>query len=210
VVMDNGSASNQPYTVNVGGNKGGFNKSRVNGYDKYKNPQFMQELASDSNLNPNYQFDNYIEGDCNRLARSAGFAVANKPGITSFNPFMVYGGVGLGKTHLIQAIGNEIKRNHPEKYVFYVASEKFTNQFIDALKSNSLQEFIAYYRNVDVLMLDDVQFLKDKEKTQVQSLASIWKANHHDFGSASKRFKWSSRAIGLKIQMGLDRRYSTT
>ena len=92
--------------------------------------------------------------------------MANKPGITSFNPFMVYGGVGLGKTHLIQAIGNEIKRNHPEKYVFYVASEKFTNQFIDALKSNSLQEFIAYYRNVDVLMLDDVQFLKDKEKTQ--------------------------------------------
>ena len=166
VVMDNGSASNQPYTVNVGGNKSGFNKSRVNGYDKYKNPQFMQELATDSNLNPNYQFDNYIEGDCNRLARSAGFAVANKPGITSFNPFMVYGGVGLGKTHLIQAIGNEIKRNHPEKYVFYVASEKFTNQFIDALKSNSLQEFIAYYRNVDVLMLDDVQFLKDKEKTQ--------------------------------------------
>ena len=166
VIMDNGSEANQPYTVNVGGNSGGFNKTSVNGYDKYKNPHFMQELARDSNLNPNYQFDNYIEGDCNRLARSAGFAVSKKPGITSFNPFMVYGGVGLGKTHLIQAIGNEIKRKHPEKYVFYVSSEKFTNQFIDALKSNSLQEFIAYYRNVDVLMLDDVQFLKDKEKTQ--------------------------------------------
>jgi chromosomal replication initiator protein len=205
VVMDNGSASNQPYTVNVGGNKSGFNKSRVNGYDKYKNPQFMQELASDSNLNPNYQFENYIEGDCNRLARSAGFAVANKPGITSFNPFMVYGGVGLGKTHLIQAIGNEIKRNHPEKYVFYVASEKFTNQFIDALKSNSLQEFIAYYRNVDVLMLDDVQFLKDKEKTQ-EIFFHIFNHLHQ----SGKQIIMTSRAIGLKIQMGLDRRYSTT
>ncbi len=166
VVVDKGSDSNQPFTVNVSGNSNGFNKNRVNGFDKYKNPQFIQELASDSNLNPNYKFDNFIEGDCNRLARSAGYAVANKPGVTSFNPLMVYGGVGLGKTHLIQAIGNEIKSSHPEKYVFYVASEKFTNQFIDALKNNNIQEFIAYYRNVDVLMLDDVQFLKDKEKTQ--------------------------------------------
>ncbi len=166
VVVDKGSESNQPYTVNVSGTTQSYNKSRVNGYDSYQNPQFIQELASDSNLNPNYLFENYIEGDCNRLARSAGYAVAKKPGVTSFNPLMIYGGVGLGKTHLIQAIGNEIKRNHPDKYVFYVASEKFTNQFIDALKNNSIQEFIAYYRNVDILMLDDVQFLKDKEKTQ--------------------------------------------
>ena len=166
VVVDRGANSNQPFTVNVSGGSNGYNKSRVNGYDQYKNPQFIQELASDSNLNPNYKFDNFIEGDCNRLARSAGYAVAKKPGVTSFNPLMLYGGVGLGKTHLIQAIGNEIKRSHPDKYVFYVASEKFTNQFIDALKNNSIQEFIAYYRNVDVLMLDDVQFLRDKEKTQ--------------------------------------------
>ncbi|MFY0687263.1 MAG: chromosomal replication initiator protein DnaA [Cyclobacteriaceae bacterium] len=166
VVVDKSSDASKPFTVNVSGNNSNFNKGRVNGYDKYKNPQFMQELASDSNLNPNYLFDNYIEGDCNRLARSAGFAVANKPGVTSFNPLMVYGGVGLGKTHLIQAIGNEIKRQHPDKYVFYVASEKFTNQFLDALRNNSVQEFTAYYRNVDVLMLDDVQFLKGKEKTQ--------------------------------------------
>ena len=166
VVVDKGSDLNQPYTVNVSGGSNGYNKSRVNGYDQYKNPQFIQELASDSNLNPNYQFDNFIEGDCNRLARSAGYAVAKKPGVTSFNPLMVYGGVGLGKTHLVQAIGNQIKGNHPDKYVFYVASEKFTNQFIDALKNNSIQEFIAYYRNVDILILDDVQFLKEKEKTQ--------------------------------------------
>ncbi|MDH5609561.1 MAG: chromosomal replication initiator protein DnaA, partial [Cyclobacteriaceae bacterium] len=166
VVVDKGSESNQPYVVNVTGRSNGYNKSRVNGYDQYKNPQFMQELASDTNLNPNYLFDNFIEGDCNRLARSAGEAVAKKPGVTSFNPLMIYGGVGLGKTHLIQAIGNDIKRQYPDKFVFYVAAERFTNQFIDALKNNSIQEFIAYYRNVDILMLDDVQFLKEKEKTQ--------------------------------------------
>ncbi|MEM9325517.1 MAG: chromosomal replication initiator protein DnaA [Bacteroidota bacterium] len=166
VVVDKGDEVAQPYTVNVSGAIVSQNKNRVNGFDQYKNPQFLQELASDSNLNPTYSFDNFIEGDCNRLARSAGYAVSKKPGVTSFNPLMIYGGVGLGKTHLVQAIGNEIKRNHPEKYVFYVASEKFTTQFIDALKNNSIQEFIAYYRNVDVLILDDVQFLKEKEKTQ--------------------------------------------
>ncbi|MFZ9044959.1 MAG: chromosomal replication initiator protein DnaA [Cyclobacteriaceae bacterium] len=166
VVVDKGNNPEQSLTVNVAGGSANYNKARVNGFDKYKNPQFIQDLASDSNLNPNYKFENYIEGDCNRLARSAGYAVANKPGVTSFNPLMIYGGVGLGKTHLIQAIGNEIKRNHPEKYVFYVASEKFMNQFIDALRNNSIQEFIAYYRNVDILMLDDVQFLRDKEKMQ--------------------------------------------
>lgn len=166
VVVDRGDEMVQPYTVNVSGVVNSQNKARVNGFDQYKNPQFIQELASDSNLNPTYLFENFIEGDCNRLARSAGYAVAKKPGVTSFNPLMIYGGVGLGKTHLVQAIGNEIKRNHPDKYVFYVASEKFTTQFIDALKNNSIQEFIAYYRNVDVLILDDVQFLKEKEKTQ--------------------------------------------
>ena len=166
VVVDRGDEMAKPYTVNVSGVVNSQNKNRVNGFDQYKNPQFIQELASDSNLNPTYLFENFIEGDCNRLARSAGYAVAKKPGVTSFNPLMIYGGVGLGKTHLVQAIGNEIKRNHPGKYVFYVASEKFTTQFIDALKNNSIQEFIAYYRNVDVLILDDVQFLRQKEKTQ--------------------------------------------
>lgn len=127
---------------------------------------FIRELKSANTLNPTYVFDNFIEGDCNRLARSAGFAVAKKPGITSFNPLMIYGGVGLGKTHLVQAIGNQIKRDYSAKKILYVASEKFTNQFIDALKNNSLQGFISYYREVDVLILDDVQFLRDKEKTQ--------------------------------------------
>ncbi|MDH5597861.1 MAG: chromosomal replication initiator protein DnaA [Cyclobacteriaceae bacterium] len=123
-------------------------------------------LNQNSQLNPNYVFDNFVEGDCNRLAKSAGIAVANKPGVTSFNPLMFYGGVGLGKTHLVQAIGNSIKQKLRDKFALYVSSEKFTNQFIDALKNNKIQEFQNFYMQVDVLILDDVQFLAGKEKTQ--------------------------------------------
>ena len=130
------------------------------------NTAFIDDLKSENNLNPTYTFDNFIEGDCNRLGRSAGYAVAKKPGITSFNPLMIYGGVGLGKTHLVQGIGNYIKKENPSKKIIYVASEKFTNQFIDSLKNNNVQSFISYYRGVDILILDDVQFLRDKEKTQ--------------------------------------------
>ncbi len=133
---------------------------------KTTDPTFIDGLKADCNLNPKYLFENFIEGDCNRLARSAGLAVAKKPGVTSFNPLMIYGGVGLGKTHLIQSIGNEIRKHDPSKKIIYVASEKFTNQFIDSLKNNNVQSFISYYREIDVLLLDDVQFLREKEKTQ--------------------------------------------
>ncbi|MCG8477097.1 MAG: chromosomal replication initiator protein DnaA [Cytophagales bacterium] len=165
VVVDNGNQSNQPYTVNMP------NKSKRAGQKEYTSPfqlKAIDENFQESNLNSQYTFENYIEGDCNRLARSAGFAVAQKPGITSFNPLMVYGGVGLGKTHLVQAIGNEIKNNLElsNKFILYVSSEKFTNQFIEALKTNRLQEFQNFYLQVDVLILDDVQFLAGKEKTQ--------------------------------------------
>lgn len=130
------------------------------------NTAFIDELRNTNSLNPTYTFDSFIEGDCNRLGRSAGYAVAQKPGTTSFNPLMIYGGVGLGKTHLVQAIGNYIKVNDPSKKIIYVASEKFTNQFIDSLRNNNVQSFISYFREVDVLILDDVQFLRDKERTQ--------------------------------------------
>lgn len=100
------------------------------------------------------------------MARSAGMAVAQRPGVTSFNPLLIYGGVGLGKTHLVQAIGNHIKGHHRAKSVLYVSSEKFTNQFINAIKSNTLQDFTDFYMKVDTLILDDVQFLSGKEKTQ--------------------------------------------
>lgn len=121
---------------------------------------------TESQLGPQYSFDTLIEGDCNRLARSAGYAIANKPGTTSFNPFVVYGGVGLGKTHLAQAIGNQIKMQMPDKFVLYVTSDQFTTQFIDALKNNNAQNFTNYYLKVDVLIIDDIQFLAGKEKTQ--------------------------------------------
>ncbi len=170
VVVDNGNSQNKPTTVNFQGNGSHVSNGAKNGSEpSYKSPFSLPMIDGElrnSNLNPHNSFETYIEGDCNRLARSAGFAVAQKPGVTSFNPLMVYGGVGLGKTHLVQAIGNEIKSKFQDKFVLYVASEKFTNQFIEALKNNNIQEFINFYLNVDVLILDDVQFLRDKEKTQ--------------------------------------------
>ena len=126
----------------------------------------LKKVKVDSQLNPNYSFEYFIEGDCNRLARSAGFAVANKPGGTAFNPLLIYGGVGLGKTHLAHAIGLEIKNNCPEKTVLYVSSEKFTHQFVDSIRNSSHNDFIHFYQMMDVLILDDVQFFAGKEKTQ--------------------------------------------
>ncbi|PWJ44884.1 chromosomal replication initiator protein DnaA [Sediminitomix flava] len=129
-------------------------------------PQSALDFSGASNLNPEYTFDTFIEGDCNRLARSAGIAIAKKPGATAFNPLVIYGGVGLGKTHLVQAIGQEIKRRYPDNFVLYVTCEQFTTQFIEALKSNSVQQFTNYYLQVDTLIVDDIQFLSGKEKTQ--------------------------------------------
>ncbi len=127
----------------------------------------VSELVFETYLNKSYTFENYVEGDCNRLARAASYAVAQKPSTTSFNPLMIYGGVGLGKTHLVQAIGNFIVSNSDNfRNVLYVSSEKFTSQFINAIRENSLQNFMAFYMQVDVLILDDVQFLSGKEKTQ--------------------------------------------
>ncbi len=126
----------------------------------------LQKVKVESQLNPNYSFDNFIEGDSNRLARSAGIAVANKPGGTAFNPFLIYGGVGLGKTHLAHAIGVDIKEKYPEKTVLYISSEKFTQQFIDSVKNNTRNDFIHFYQMIDVLLIDDVQFLSGKTGTQ--------------------------------------------
>jgi chromosomal replication initiator protein len=168
VVVDKGNSSNQPIAVSYpqgnSGNKKNPSQSEV------KTPFEMQsldaEMLTKSNLNPNYTFNTYIEGDCNRLARSAGFAVATKPGITSFNPLMVYGGVGLGKTHLVQAIGNEIKNGPEDKFVLYVSSEKFVNQFMDSIKDGNVKSFTNFYMQVDVLIIDDIQFLAGKDRTQ--------------------------------------------
>ncbi|HEX5171261.1 MAG TPA: chromosomal replication initiator protein DnaA, partial [Cyclobacteriaceae bacterium] len=169
VIVDSGNQQNPPVAVNYpnGMRKGSMTVNGV-GSDDYSPFTFkaLNPQTVNSRLNPNYTFDNFVEGDCNRLARSAGVAVAKKPGITSFNPLMLYGGVGVGKTHLVQAIGNEIKNNLPDKIVLYVDQNDFTNQFLGALQNHKLQEFQNFYLQVDLLILDDVQFLAGREKTQ--------------------------------------------
>jgi len=173
VVVDRGNSQNQPYVVSYPqGNAAAISKKKAAmiAEKESRSPFDMQSLNSDqllqSNLNPTYTFNSYIEGDCNRLARSAGYAVATKPGVTSFNPLMVYGGVGLGKTHLVQAIGNEIKDGPEDKFVLYVSSEKFVNQFMDSIKDGNVKSFTNFYMQVDVLIIDDIQFLAGKDRTQ--------------------------------------------
>ena len=120
----------------------------------------------DPQLNPNYTFESYVEGDCNRLSRNAGIAVAEKPGGTSFNPLVIYGGVGLGKTHLSHAIGNLIRSKLPNKTVLYVSAEKFINQFIDHSRNNEINNFINFYQLIDVLIIDDIEYFAPAIKSQ--------------------------------------------
>ena len=176
IIMDNNYGSSSPYTVNIPTSNRKETKNpavsmplNIGGNNTIKNPFVipgLKKMVVDSQLNPNYSFDTFIEGDANRLARSAGFAVSNKPGGTAFNPLLIYGGVGLGKTHLAHAIGIEIKKNHPSKTVLYVSSEKFTQQFIESVRNNSQNDFIHFYQMIDVLIIDDVQFFSGKERTQ--------------------------------------------
>lgn len=126
----------------------------------------IRKFEIESNLNPSFTFKNYIEGDCNRLARTASYAITNKPGLTAYNPLFLFGGVGLGKTHLLQAIGNEIKSKFPRKAVLYISSERFVNQFVDAVRNNTVNDFMRFYQMLDVLLVDDIQFFEGKSKTQ--------------------------------------------
>jgi len=129
-------------------------------------PVETKKPSHETNLNPRYKFENFIKGEGNQLARAAAGAISDNPGGTSFNPFFVYGGVGLGKTHLIQSIGNSIVEKFPEKKVIYLSSDSFTVEFVEAIQSNRVNEFSGFYRNMDVLIIDDIQFLTGKEKTQ--------------------------------------------
>ncbi len=160
----------------------------IKGYSEYspgkiENPFVIpgiQKTKIDSNLNSSYVFDRYIEGDCNRLARSAAMAIAENPGSSSFNPFFIYGGTGLGKTHLIQSIGNKVKQEHGnELAVLYISSESFTNEFVQAIRNNRASEFTMFYRQIDVLIVDDIQFFSGKEKTQ-EEFFHIFNALHQD------------------------------
>ncbi|MCS4050670.1 chromosomal replication initiator protein DnaA [Salinibacter ruber] len=117
-------------------------------------------------LRPEYTFDEFVEGDGNRLARSAAFAVAQEPGSTNYNPLLVYGGVGLGKTHLAQAVANYALEHNTAERVLYVSSDRFTSQFVQSVRENRIAAFSSYYRQADLLIVDDVQFFGEKEKTQ--------------------------------------------
>ncbi|MFD1614275.1 chromosomal replication initiator protein DnaA [Gelatiniphilus marinus] len=175
IKMENTYGNKQPFTEKIPS----ANRSAVKAQDvdiplNNKNPELrnpfvipgIRNVKIESQLNPNYSFENFLEGDSNRLARSAGLAVAAKPGGTSFNPLLVFGGVGLGKTHLAHAIGVDIKDKYPEKTVLYISAEKFTQQYIDSVKKNNRNDFIHFYQIIDVLIIDDVQFLSGKSGTQ--------------------------------------------
>jgi len=127
-----------------------------------------ENLPGQMGLNPKYTFDAFVVGDSNQFAHAAALAVAEAPGRTKFNPLYIYGGVGLGKTHLVQAIGHLARDTYDGMKVLYVTSEKFTNDFINSLTSNTTQDFVNLYRNVDILLLDDIQFFTGKESTQEQ------------------------------------------
>ncbi len=175
IKMENTYGNKQPFTEKIpSSNRSALKSQDVDVPLNNKNPQLknpfvipgIRNVKIESQLNPNYSFENFLEGDSNRLARNAGLAVANKPGGTSFNPLLIFGGVGLGKTHLAHAIGVDIKDKYPEKTVLYISAEKFTQQYIDSVKKNNRNDFIHFYQIIDVLIIDDVQFLSGKSGTQ--------------------------------------------
>ncbi len=176
VVMDNSMyASSSPATIKLPGKDHAEISNQqvsmplVASENTIRNPFVIpgiKKLHIDPHLNPNYSFSNFVEGDCNRLARSAGFAVAQNPGGTAFNPLLIYGDSGLGKTHLAQAIGIEVKEKFPDKTVLYVNANKFQTQFVDAIRNNTKNDFLHFYQMIDVLIIDDVHEFAGKEKTQ--------------------------------------------
>jgi len=158
---DRRATKNKPMNMPIDINKG---KSR-----DIPNPFIipgLKKIKVESQLVEAYSFDNFIEGDCNRLARSAGWAIAENPGKTAFNPLLIYSNVGLGKTHLAHAIGLQVKSNFPDKIVLYVKTEQFINQYIDSVRNNNQNDFVHFYQMIDTLIMDDVQFIAGKEKTQ--------------------------------------------
>lgn len=127
--------------------------------------QKMPQIRQNPTINPRYTFENFVIGGSNELARAACYAVSQSLG-TVYNPLFIYGGVGLGKTHLLQSIGNEIIKSDPAKKIIYTTSEKFTSEFVNSIEAGRINEFKDRYRQVDLMIIDDVQFLSGKEKTQ--------------------------------------------
>ena len=146
-------------------------ESKINDYEiiaeEEKLPSFMDrfEYKEETTLNIKYRFENFIIGESNRFAHAASIAVSESPA-QSYNPLLLYGGVGLGKTHLIHAIGNRVKERNPDMKVLYTTSETFTNEFIDSIKTGNINSFRDKFRNIDILMIDDVQFFGGKDRVQ--------------------------------------------
>jgi len=133
-----------------------------------------------TNLNPKYTFDNFIVGSYNELAHAAALAVTEHPG-SKYNPLFIYGGVGLGKTHLLQAIGNKLKKSRKKLKIKYVTSEKFTEELVSAIREQKMSEFKKKFRNLDVLLIDDIQFVAGKDKVQEELF--------HTFNTLSEKNK---------------------
>lgn len=153
-------------------------------YEQEKFPKVRESALKasnfDSHLNKQYTFDSFIVGNSNRMACAAAVAIADSPG-NAYNPFFIYGQSGLGKTHLMHAIGNKILENDPTKKVLYVTSETFTNEFVDAITHKTNEEFRNKYRNIDVLLIDDIQFLSKMERTQEEffyTFNALYEAKH--------------------------------
>ncbi|MDP2160939.1 MAG: chromosomal replication initiator protein DnaA [Flavobacterium sp.] len=172
IIMD--SNSQNGHSINIPTSNNGELKNQtvpmpVNINSSIKNPFIipgLKKLNIDPQLNPKYSFDNYIEGDCNRLARSAGYAVASNPGGTSFNPLFIYGASGLGKSHLAHAIGASVKTQSPDKLVLYVNAERFGQQLVESIGNRTVNDFVNFYQLIDVLIIDDIHFISGREKTQ--------------------------------------------
>ena len=144
-------------------------------YSPYSDSAMQQHMTSfekpaavrfESNLNIHYTFENFIVGDGSRFAHAAAVAVSESPGSTNYNPLLIYGGTGMGKTHLIQAIGNEVRNLRPDLRVYYTSSESFTSHFISSIQQNKSIEFSNFYRSCDILLIDDIHFFNNKGKTQ--------------------------------------------
>ena len=175
IKMENTYGNKQPFTEKIpSSNRTAVYSQQVDIPLKNKNPELknpfvipgIRNVKIESQLNPIYTFDLTLTDKEYQKMRNASIAVANKPGGTSFNPLLIFGGVGLGKTHLAHAIGVDIKDKYPEKTVLYISAEKFTQQYIESVKKNNRNDFIHFYQIIDILIIDDVQFLSGKSGTQ--------------------------------------------
>lgn len=180
-IPSNENSTPHTYTATEANTKPISNYIAQNDTAKIKNPFIIpgiKKLVIDSQLNPSYTFDTFVEGDCNRLVRSAGISAAIAPGNTPYNPLYIFGDSGLGKTHLAQAIGMEIKQRHPELQVLYVSMNKFQAQYTTAVLNREPNDFINFYQMIDVLIIDDIQELSGNKNSTQNAFFNIFNHLH--------------------------------